>query len=355
MITSSQRRQRTASAVVVVPILLEWYLDENILRIGYVGDSQPKQVITVHASSTSSTSDYDHKTIDEWYRCYIAPAMEKALHSILQDDSKLRQEQRKILLLVDHSSKNFQKALNLYFRKPFEEDKQQQQADSSTSLVHVHSALEFIPMSFPNRQDLLLVYLGSRQMQVLAHASGQNLPYTYQSVPIPATLSKIITEQEWKENTTSTTADETTLSSSAAAVLSDVFLNEHNPLSLISAILACLMACPRESRPSILSNLVLTGSIPFAKATQVRIVQALRRVLLQKEDPKLAEQTFQSSPMSLSRVPLDPHILTPYLASRVRVIYNAGGHPTNSLAAWMGASAWAHEHKDWYAQQTVEQ
>lgn len=119
--------------------------------------------------------------------------------------------------------------------------------------------LSMVPYSLPMLTHQLVVYVSLSEVSCLVHASGENLLFTYQSVPIDGLHEK--------------------QDDDAKSVFESVYFDLNNPQSVMVALLKSLDACPRSIRKFVISNIVFSGTgllkqpqIPIAVAKQLKAV-----------------------------------------------------------------------------------
>ena len=198
--------------------------------------------------------------------------------------------------------------------------------------------LSMIPMAFPPEHfhGMLVIHLTLTEAHCVAYTEGHCLQYTYQA------CSSI----ENKEESPTEADSETVLS------LYHRQLTWLRNGSLIRSILLCLAACPRETRRSIVHNIVVVGAVVDSKFYAVHVAQALRDAL----QPTVATSTIspiheETKDTSLEvehdssdrttvwiQCPLKKSELHP-LAEYVSVLSLDRLRP--DWIPWLGASVWA--------------
>ena len=123
------------------------------------------------------------------------------------------------------------------------------------------------------------------------------------------------------------------------------WLDEHNPSSLVNALLKCLEECPTDARKDVIGNLLVCGD------TALLVPDLARRLALKVKSVLSADNpTEDSSPIAestdLTIVPVTRKTLMP-LAEHVGLLSCAPHRP--DLISWVGGSIYStiwHRHDD---------
>jgi len=299
----SVRSRLSVAPVARSPVLFEFTY--HTARVGYVGEAKPKHWIPL----TVPPSQY--ATAATWYR-YLSPLIQQLFTALVQDPTE-----RRLIVIFD---------TGLETLRLWQQALEQCAWDAGAPAVSVLPALETIPMAFPSLKDVLIVQITSQQAFCLAHAAGQSLPYTFQSVP--AGYHVAVKTKEYTSTVKSEWTDQMTYT----------WLNHHNPESLMAAILKCLQACPRSIRKQVIHNLVFVGeACMYRPDLRLRVAKHLQSILKRtaKDDDS---STLKEQETPLTRIPKAFNELEP-LAGSIGVVETAPYRA--DLLAWAGASVWA--------------
>ena len=295
------------------PVLLE--ITETCLRCGIVGaDPLPKHVFPLESCAPpffeSEPAETDSASL--WYS-YLAPIVKHAYQRL----GLGAKERKAIVLFRGLDDRTLPRSIERALLTALIDN-------VGVPAVNLQcSNASMIPYSLPMLTHMLVVYIGSKEATCQAYASNENLPFTYQNVPLNPQNSEEATVQS-------------------------MFLDYTNPNSVLTGMLSALEACPMAVRKSVIANIVFCGTGLFQKPQlPLVIVKQLKYALQQGTLPvEKAElnprQLFpESEPVSVAArngsVPLklkslaglEPHVGLVKTPMRP------------DLLAWVGASQWA--------------
>jgi hypothetical protein len=179
-----------------------------------------------------------------------------------------------------------------------------------------------VPAAVPAIQDALLVAVTMTGIHCYAYAAGDVLPFTFQSCTTNQQFSVQMPVAEWQQQ------------------LHQWLTSREN--NLITAMLACLQACPRAARRDVIHNIWLVGygivDIPgYSKMIAKTLKQRLEgNSPTFSQDSNPAVEDDDSTPLSTTQIPIAIKELQP-LAPHVSAVV-----VDSSDLTWLGASRWAH-------------
>ena len=281
------------------PILLELYLNQGIITVGWVG--QPRHqvlrfVSVPNRNVISSAPDY--------YRVYASTILE-ALEWLGSEAAH-----RRVVVCHDYGydlPTAFQEAVERALL-----------CTAGVEAVSFHSTWWTIPAAVPAIQDALVVAATMTGIHCYAYAAGDVLPFTFQSCTASQQFSAQTPVAEWQHQ------------------LDEWLTSREN--NLIAALLACLQACPRAARRAVIHNIWLIGSVILdVPGYSKEIVKALKKKL-EGNDAAIGDSEpsdGDAAPLS-TQLPIAMKELQP-LASHVSSLV-----VDSSDLAWLGASRWAY-------------
>ncbi|GAX11168.1 hypothetical protein FisN_9Hh262 [Fistulifera solaris] len=178
-----------------------------------------------------------------------------------------------------------------------------------------------VPAAVPAISDALLVAVTMTGVHCYAYAAGDVLPFTFQSCTTNQHYTAQTPAAEWQQQ------------------LQQWLTSREN--NLITAMLACLQACPRAARSAVVHNIWLVGygivDVPryshmVAKTLKLRLEGHSPTV---SQDSNPAVENDDSTPQS-TQFPIGIKELQP-LAPHVSALM-----VDSSDLTWLGASRWAH-------------
>jgi len=338
-ITTSNRFGRLTSSTISSsktfrieqPIILE--IGSTVLRVGFAGSSRPQHVINMGNAIFDNNDDYledksmrrsdgtkEHnkrqsktKTESEWY-LILSPLIEQVF-------DRLMCKPRRVVCL--YSNKR-------YSPVPFQKALQQHLWNRRCPAMVELDQLQCLPIAQSWSRGLV-VQISREEAVCICHADGQLLSYTYQMVPSSG-------YKKWLQPQITNGKTEYVLPHSKDNMnYDDTFAMS----SLVSAILACLLSCPRDLRLHVASNVVFCGDGVFLlPGLPRRIMKRVRDILQSNDvvDDDTRNDEGNATNINFSSVPIDVTSLRP-LASSISLISCAPYRP--DFICFVGASLWA--------------
>lgn len=283
------------------PILLELYLNQGIVTLGWVG--QPRHQVLRFVSLPSSILIL---SAPDYYREYASTILE-AMEWLGSEANS-----RRVVVCHDYGydlptacKEAVERALLF---------------TAGVEAVSFHSTWWKVPAAVPAIQDALIVAATMTGIHCFAYATGDVLPFTFQSCTANQQFSAQTPVAAWQHQ------------------LHEWLTSREN--NLISALLACLQACPRAVRRAVIHNIWLVGNVILdGPGYSKQIAKALKKRL---EGNDVVSSQLDSDPSPENSAPLSTQIpiamkeLQP-LASHVSSLV-----VDSSDVAWLGASRWAH-------------
>lgn len=309
------------------PIILE--IGSTVVRVGYAEQCRPQHLIAMEDSIFDDDSSNKKlcKSESEWY-LVLAPIIEQVYDRLMCKPST----RRVVCVYRPYAPSAFQKALTQHLWN-----------QGVPAQVHV-DCLQVVPLAQGWKRGLL-VHISREEAICACYADGYIIPYTYQMVP---TGYKTLLQGTLNESTGKTTyAFPSSPSSELDAVMEQTLLNEHDPSSLVVAILMCLQECPRDLRAQVVANLVVCGDgaalLPDLPRRVAKKVEQLLESPIEDQgeggSPSLTIPAASSTNEPVyAMVPVDLTSLRP-LAARI-TLKSCAPHRADWIS-WVGASLWA--------------
>lgn len=286
------------------PIILE--IGSSVIKVGYAEQFKPLHLIPLETPPTRSLSE------SQWYSI-LSPLILQVYDRLMVNPTT-----RRVMVVHDH-----------YPQKSWEAALKQALWNRGVPAVSLVSSLEMVPVAQGWKRGII-VQVGRTEAVCVAHVDGHILPYTYQMVQCGYETalgpdSKIQTA--WDSS------------------MDPLWLDEHDPNSLVVALLKCLEACPRDIRLHVISNIVFTGdAIVLLPDLGRRVAKRFQMVLdgtstpLGQEEGEGKEGEEKEDATKLTVVPINTASLKP-LVSRLAVA-SCAPHRADFIS-WVGASLWA--------------
>ena len=297
------------------PVILE-IGSSSFIKVGYAKDFKPKHLIPYevpgndddHSLSSTTTQTRNES---QWYSI-LAPLVQQVYDRLMINGSTRR-------VVVVHPQ---------YPPKAWEEAFCQALWNQGVPAISMVSSMDMVPMAQGWKRGLM-VQVGHQETVCMAHVDGHALSYTFQSVPCGYShfLGDDSLVTEWQDGAMDAT-----------------ILDEHNPNSLVTAILRSLEACPRDIRLDVVSNIVIHGDgMVVLPNIAYRVGRRLKDIFeglsepLPPQEAKEGESKDDSS-LRFSVVPLQTASLRP-MAERL-TLHSSAPHRADFLP-WVGASLFA--------------
>jgi actin-related protein len=304
------------------PVLLE--CSNGVLYSGYAGHPRAKRLVPVPNGLSAAAS------AKEYYRVY-SPLVQEALE-LLGGGGNQDVKERRVVVLFDsgiYCSRAWKEALERILLH-----------DIGVPACCFQPSIKMVPMAFPPPSSMLIVHVTlTQEAHCMAYAAGHALDYTYQ----------VCSSSEDYVKGNSTNVTHLDLYNRQIAWVEESGDNNNSSSSLIRALLLCLAACPRETRRSVVHNMVFVGAVVDVKNFSLRVVQALCTALKseQKTEPVPPQEPQEQEPQEEkparedtlgTNCPIDMRALQP-LADHVSVVCIERLRP--DFIPWLGASLWA--------------
>uniref|UniRef100_A0A7S2YMK8 Uncharacterized protein n=1 Tax=Entomoneis paludosa TaxID=265537 RepID=A0A7S2YMK8_9STRA len=300
-------------------------ITENTLRVGIVGvDATPKHIVPLQSVTPSffQSEPALQDPASVWYR-YLAPILKSAYQRLIGFGAK---ERKAIVLFRGYDDKSLPRSIEDAILAVLI-------AEVGVPAVNLQcSALSMVPYSLPMLSHMLVVSVGIEEASCQVHASGENLPFTYQSVPL--------------QSQTSTKDDATTSFQST-------YMDLNNPNSVLMAMVKTLEACPRTVRKFVVSNIVFCGTgLCKQPHIPVAIVKQLKLALTAASSQSTSSSTRSETNPAMDLPQGDDDELVGNLQTLVPVsLKSLAGLESHvglvkcnirpDLLAWVGATQWA--------------
>lgn len=304
-------------------------IGSTIVRVGYAEQFRPQHLIAMenpifddaHEDQNSNKT----KSESEWY-LLLAPLMEQVYDRLMCRPST----RRVVCVYKPYAPSGFQKALMQHLWN-----------QGVPAQVHV-DFLQVLPLAQGWKRGLI-VHVSREEAICACYADGYIIPYTYQMVP---TGYKMLLKETFEESTGKTIYSLPSSSSSELeALMDETLLHEHDPRSLVIAILMCLQECPIDLRAQVVSNLVVCGDgVALLPDLSRRVAKKVEQML---EHPNMEQGTEAAPPSILApsmdypvytMVPIDRTSLQPLAA---RLTLKSCAPYRADWISWVGASLWA--------------
>ncbi len=283
------------------PILVELFLNQGIITVGWVGQPRHQVLRLVPIPSRIMTAP-------DYYREYASILLE-AVEWLGSEATN-----RRVCVCHDYGydlPTACQEAVErvLLFT-------------AGVEAVSFQNTWWTVPAAVPAIQDALLVTVTMTGIHCYAYAAGDVLPFTFQSCTTNQQFSVQMPVAEWQQQ------------------LHQWLTSREN--NLITAMLACLQACPRAARRDVIHNIWLVGygivDIPgYSKMIAKTLKQRLEgNSPTFSQDSNPAVEDDDSTPLSTTQIPIAIKELQP-LAPHVSAVV-----VDSSDLTWLGASRWAH-------------
>mmetsp|Transcript_39507 Transcript_39507/g.95557 ORF Transcript_39507/g.95557 Transcript_39507/m.95557 type:complete len:372 (+) Transcript_39507:40-1155(+) len=316
-------------AISRTPIVLELN-HSQILRVGYAEQSKPHHTLMLedgfscHDDTSKPFSLNQNLTETQWYNV-LSPIITRVYDRLMCNPTT-----RRVVCVLPHlASTNMIKALK------------QMLWNKGVPAVTVWSNLEILPVAQGWKRGLI-VHVSKEETVCVCHSDGHVLPYTYQSVPVGYGQLVAQEEQEGEEET----KENNKLQLEWTPHMDDLFLNENNPNSAVTAVLKTMEDCPRDVRHNCVSNIVFAGEgvLLFPDLSR-RVIQRVKTILEGNPAPlnlvttSTASTTEQQENVKIMTLtPVDTKSLAA-LAPKLQLISTHPHRP--DWISWMGASLWA--------------
>jgi hypothetical protein len=308
------------------PIIME--IGSTIVRVGYAEQSRPQHLIAMENPLFDDTNRDQNsnlsKSESEWY-LLLAPLLEQVYDRLMCRPSS----RRVVCVYKPYAPSAFQKALTQHMWN-----------QGVPAQVHV-DCLQVLPLAQGWKRGLI-VHVSREEAFCVCYADGYVTPNTYQMVPTG--YKQLL--KETVELSSGKAIDSLPQSPlDLEAVMNETLLNEHNPNSLVVAILMCLQACPRDLRAQVVSNFIVCGDGVALLPDLSRLVA--KRVEQMLDQPNIEQRTYATPPTNVAlldrdpvftMVPIDITSLQP-LAARLTLLSCAPYRA--DWISWVGASLWA--------------
>ena len=278
------------------PIVLE--ISSTVIRVGYAEQFQPQHLIPIEPHEDANKSE------SQWY-AVLSPWIEQVYDRLMCNPTT-----RRVVILHKHFvPKAWLSAIQLILW------------NKGVPAIVCFSSLEMLPTAQGWKRGLV-VQVSREEAFCICHSDGHVLEFTYQSVPCG--YKDIL-------------PDELKISDYWTDTMSQLLLNENNPNSLVSAVLKCLEACPRDIRRYVISNLVFCGDgMVLLPDLGRRVGQRIKDILEGTQSP--LELGAAQDDAQLAVVPTKIAALKP-LVENLAVTSCAPHRP--DWISWVGSSLWA--------------
>ncbi|KAG7354840.1 actin [Nitzschia inconspicua] len=326
----SSRSGSRSFAIEPAPIILEF--GSTIVRVGYAEQFQPQHLIALEDSifdhddnNKPKTKTNVTKTESQWY-LVLAPTMEQIYDRLMCKPST----RRVVCVYKPYAPVAFQKALTQHLWNL-----------GVPAQVHVDS-LQVVPIAQGWKRGLI-VHVSREEAMCACYANGYIIPSTIQIVP---TGYKALLHGKVNETTGKTTYTVPSSPSELDSVMEEKLLNEHDPGSLVVALLMCFQECPLDLRAQIVSNVVFCGDgVVLLPDLPRRVVKKVEQLLertqeegsLEPSAPSSATPSATGNPV-YAMIPVNWSSLRP-LAARL-TLKSCAPHRADWIS-WVGASLWA--------------